>query len=60
MPAPVTWSFTTEPPATTASAVFIKQDTTTEGNWIGTYGTRSQFEIEAIAQDRIRPKQKPR
>ena len=31
----VTWSFTTAP-----SAVFLKQDTTTEGNWIGTYGTQ--------------------
>jgi glucose/arabinose dehydrogenase len=28
------------PPATTSSAAFIKQDTTTQGNWIGAYGTQ--------------------
>jgi hypothetical protein len=37
MSGPVTWSFTTA--TTQASAVFLKQDSTTKGNWIGTYGT---------------------
>ena len=29
-----------DPPTTRATASFIKQDTTTQGNWIGTYGSQ--------------------
>ena len=32
-----------------ASAAFVKQDTTTEGNWIGTYGTQGYDIIGATA-----------
>ena len=39
MSGPVTWTFTTAAATTLTTAVFIKRDSTTEGNWIGTYGT---------------------
>ena len=35
----MTWTFTTAAATTLTTAVFIERDSTTEGNWIGTYGT---------------------
>ena len=40
MAAPFSWSFTTAAASSTATATFIEQDTTTQGSWIGTYGSQ--------------------
>ena len=49
MSGPFSWSFTTAASTGTTTATFIKQDTTTQGNWIGTYGSQGYNVINDAA-----------